>query len=46
MHFKYIVHTNRPMAKREVLFYNFSYGLQSIEGSSERARKLKPNDFI
>ena len=33
------------MAKREVLFYNFSYGLQSIEGSSERAGKLEPNDF-
>ena len=46
MHSKYIVSTNRPMAKREVLFYNFSYGLQSIEGSSERAGKLEPNDLI
>ena len=46
MHFKHIVQTNRPMAKREVLFYNFSYGLQSIEGSSERAGKLEPNDFV
>ena len=36
MHFKYIVETNRPKAKRQVLFYNFSqYGLQRIEGSSE-----------
>ena len=35
MHFKYIVLSNRPKAKREVLFYNFSYGLQSIEGISE-----------
>ena len=46
MHFKYIVETNRPKSKREVLLYNFSYGLQRIGGSSERARKLEPNDFI
>ena len=39
MHFKYIICSNRPKAKREVVFYNFSYGLQSIEGSSERAGK-------
>ena len=45
MHFKYIVYT-KLKAKREVLLYNFSYGLQRIGGSSERARKLEPNDFI
>ena len=46
MHFKCIVETNRPKAKRQVLFYDFSYGLQRIEGSSERAGTLEPNDFI
>ena len=46
MHFKYIVETNRPKAKRQVLFYDFSYGLQRIEGSSKRAGKWEPNDFI
>ena len=46
MHFKYIFKSNRPKAKREVIFYNFSYGLENIEGSSEQAGKLEPNDFI
>ena len=37
---------NDAKAKREVLFYNFSYGLQSIEGGSEWAEKLKPHDLF
>ena len=31
MHFKYIVETNRPKAKRQVLFYDFSLAYKELK---------------
>ena len=56
MHFRYAVKSNRTMVKREVTKFCFNlllllpfsqlFIMQSIDRSSECARKLKPSDIF
>ena len=46
MHFKYIAYSNLQRQNEKFYFIILVTSLQSIEGSSERAGKLEPNDFI